>query len=120
MAVSPWSFTFPRLSLTFLCSRLYEGSLCSGGSLHVSLLPKTYVSSLNVRSWEFFTSLWFEWQIITGKRSYRWSIWVSSTVRIHNWIADLLLAAILWLPPLSPLCHHHNFCWVQCHDTHRL
>jgi hypothetical protein len=27
--------------------------------------------------WEFFSTIWFEWGFITGKRPYRWSIWVS-------------------------------------------
>lgn len=116
-----YAFHLPAASLTFPCSGLHEGSLCSGRSLHVSLLPNTSVSSLTTwRSWEFLTSLWFEWQIITGKRSYRWSIWVSSTVCIHSRAADLLFVAIFWLPLFGPLCHHHNFYRVQCHDSHRL
>ncbi|KAH9030309.1 hypothetical protein EDB84DRAFT_1494874 [Lactarius hengduanensis] len=31
---------------------------------------------------EFFTSLWFEWQVIKKTRTYRWSIWLYSGCRI--------------------------------------
>lgn len=31
--------------------------------------------------WEFFSSLWFEWQIITRKRGHHWSIWLYSGCR---------------------------------------
>ena len=29
-------------------------------------------------SWEFFTTLDYEWSIIRGRRTYRWTIWVCS------------------------------------------
>lgn len=41
--------------------------------------------------WEFFTSLWFEWQIITGKRSYRWSIWLYSGCRLSALFAIITI-----------------------------
>ncbi|KAF8261449.1 hypothetical protein EI94DRAFT_1745958 [Lactarius quietus] len=41
--------------------------------------------------WEFFTSLWFEWQIITGKRSYRWSIWLYSGCRFSALFAIITI-----------------------------
>lgn len=41
--------------------------------------------------WEFFTSLWFEWQIITGRRSYRWSIWLYSGCRLSALFAIITL-----------------------------
>ena len=83
---------FPAAGLTFFPrSRFHEGSLCSGGSLHVSFASEYFPlqNPLTTKhSWEFFTSLWFEWQIITGKRSYRWSIWVRAATRPRS---DLLL-----------------------------
>ncbi|KAH9036718.1 hypothetical protein EDB83DRAFT_2677898 [Lactarius deliciosus] len=41
--------------------------------------------------WEFFTSLWFEWQIITGRRSYRWSIWLYSGCRLSALFAIITI-----------------------------
>ena len=29
-------------------------------------------------SWEFFTTLDYEWDVIRGRRPYRWTIWVRS------------------------------------------
>jgi hypothetical protein len=82
---------FPAAVLTFFPrSRFHEGPLCSGGSLHVSFASEYFrsKSATTKDRWEFFTSLWFEWQIITGKRSYRWSIWV----RASRPRSDLLLS----------------------------
>jgi hypothetical protein len=41
--------------------------------------------------WEFFTTLWFEWQIITGRRTYRWSIWLYSGCRISALLAIITI-----------------------------
>ncbi len=30
----------------------------------------------SVPSWEFFTTLDYEWDVIQGHRPYRWTIWV--------------------------------------------
>ncbi|KAI0252532.1 hypothetical protein BJV78DRAFT_342330 [Lactifluus subvellereus] len=32
--------------------------------------------------WEYFSTLWFEWSFITGKRPYRWTIWVYVGIRL--------------------------------------
>ena len=32
--------------------------------------------TLSISSWEFFTTLDYEWSIIRGHRPYRWTIWV--------------------------------------------
>ena len=45
MAVRPSLSLSRGLSDLFLRSGLHQGPLCSGGSLHVSLLPNTSVSS---------------------------------------------------------------------------
>jgi len=34
------------------------------------------LSLLPTASWEFLTTLDYEWSIIRGRRPYRWSIWV--------------------------------------------
>jgi hypothetical protein len=36
---------------------------------------------IRTSSWEYFTTLDFELDIIRGRRSYRWTIWVSSDWR---------------------------------------
>jgi len=41
--------------------------------------------------WEFFTTLWFEWQIITGKRKYPWSIWLYSGCRLTALVAIVVI-----------------------------
>jgi len=41
--------------------------------------------------WEFFTSLWFEWEIFTGKRKYRWSIWLYSGCRLAALVAIIVI-----------------------------
>jgi len=41
--------------------------------------------------WEYFTTLWFEWQVITGKRRYRWTIWLYSSCRLSALIAIILI-----------------------------
>jgi hypothetical protein len=52
----------------------------------VSLIPISSRFAYNsLCRWEFFSSLWFEWQIITRKRGHHWSIWVSLlTNRLHQ------------------------------------
>ncbi len=40
-------------------------------SLNVTAQPRPSASS-----WEFFTTLDFEWDVIRGRRPYRWTIWV--------------------------------------------
>ena len=47
--------------------------------LHVSLLVLvtiTYSSHFPNRSWEFVTTLDFEWNVIRRHQRYRWTIWV--------------------------------------------
>ena len=42
-----------------------------------------------VFSWEFFTTLDYEWSIIQGRRPYRWTIWVRSTASLFFPPTDL-------------------------------
>jgi hypothetical protein len=47
--------------------------------LHVSLLVPvtvTYLCHFPNRSWEFVTTLDFEWGVIRRHQRYRWTIWV--------------------------------------------
>jgi len=41
--------------------------------------------------WEYFTSIWFEWQIIKGRRRCRWTIWLYSSCRLTALIAIILI-----------------------------
>jgi hypothetical protein len=56
----------------------------------VAFIKLLYVVG-GVYIWEFFTSLWFEWQIITGRRTYRWSIWLYSGCRLSALIAIITI-----------------------------
>jgi hypothetical protein len=59
-----------------------EGLAHHGRYIHVGLLAlKTPECDPNqpplpIGSWEFVTSLGFEWSVIRGHRPYRWTIWV--------------------------------------------
>ncbi|KAI9442611.1 hypothetical protein H4582DRAFT_2073186 [Lactarius indigo] len=59
-------------------------------SLAVAFIKVLYVVG-GIYIWEFFTSLWFEWQIITGRRSYRWSIWLYSGCRLSALFAIITI-----------------------------
>lgn len=54
-------------------------------SLHVSPFRQADIplscSSSPTLSWEFVTTLDYEWDVIRGRRPYRWTIWVSSPGR---------------------------------------
>ena len=51
-----------------------------GRSLHVSLSGRTSLyhasDSILTPSWEYFTSLEYEWSVLRGHCPYRWTIWV--------------------------------------------
>jgi hypothetical protein len=54
-----------------------EWSLPVGLSGCPRLLFSRYLAYLNpYPSWEFFTTLDYEWGVIRGRRPYRWTIWV--------------------------------------------
>lgn len=48
-------------------------------ALLLGLQASSYLKP-GLSSWEFFTTLGYEWSIIQGRRSYRWTIWVCSEV----------------------------------------
>jgi hypothetical protein len=53
--------------------------MASSCALSVSTISLEVLSSqfnLPPLSWEFLTTLHFEWSVIRGKRPYRWTIWV--------------------------------------------
>jgi hypothetical protein len=63
-----------------------ENLACCGWTLLVCLprraLDSHSISNNNnlvlISSWEFITTLDYEWSVIRGRRPYRWSIWVRS------------------------------------------
>jgi len=40
--------------------------------------------------WEFFTTLEYEWDVLQGRRPYRWTIWVYSIARLSTLIGVVL------------------------------
>ncbi|KAI9453602.1 hypothetical protein F5148DRAFT_1289011 [Russula earlei] len=40
--------------------------------------------------WEFFTTLDYEWNILRGRRPYRWTIWIYSLTRVTTLVAVIL------------------------------
>jgi hypothetical protein len=74
----PWPGTgrlnHPVLDTSDLCEPLAR----DGRSLHVSLYssPACYATQSSLSSWEFFTTLDYEWRVIRGDLPYRWTIWV--------------------------------------------
>jgi hypothetical protein len=75
-----------------------QGMAYSQRSLHVSfsgfidLLFSTKLhKSILIHSWEFVTTLEYEWSIIRGRRPYRWTIWVRCLPTTQAPRADFLL-----------------------------
>jgi hypothetical protein len=62
--------------------------LCAfASSIYVTTQRRT-----SVLSWDFFTTLDYEWDVIRGRRPYRWTIWVcgllSGFVIAHSMMKD--------------------------------
>jgi hypothetical protein len=55
-----------------------EGSVFGGWFLHVglSLVTMRCITQLPTPSWEFMTTLGYEWNIIRERVRFRWTIWV--------------------------------------------
>jgi hypothetical protein len=67
--------------LTFFDSGSVENLACCGWTLLVCLPRRAHkISHYNnpvlISSWEFVTTLDYEWSVIRGHRPYRWTIWV--------------------------------------------
>ena len=76
----PWNLE-GSINRFFDTSDLCEDLARDGRSLHVSLYssPACYATRLvSLSSWEFFTTLDYEWRVIRGGLPYRWTIWVSN------------------------------------------
>src|SRR6266566_7530518 len=93
-----------------------ENRACCGWTLLVCL-PRRALDSHNISnnnnlvlmsSWEFVTTLDYEWSVIRRHRPYRWSIWVRSDA-----LFVLSCIARRWtnLSPLADLLHYaHGVC----------
>ena len=59
-----------------------------GRSLRVSIQPLTLglssITQFLLHSWEYFTTLDYEWSIIRGRRPYRRTIWVCEYMRLTS------------------------------------
>jgi hypothetical protein len=87
----------------FFCSDFCKALAHLGRYLLVSLSPSFCVlcNPIFLFSWEFFTTLDYEWRVIRGNLPHRWTIWVrndkhliwvSSATQEHR--ADLLIQQI--------------------------
>ena len=47
-----------------------------GVYLWASTFSRIYTTQLSTCSWEFFTTLDYEWMVFRGHIRYRWTIWV--------------------------------------------
>ncbi|KAF8478049.1 hypothetical protein DFH94DRAFT_77741 [Russula ochroleuca] len=54
------------------------------------VLTKIWLIVAGIYIWEFITSLGYEWDVIRGHRSYRWTIWVYSITRIAALMSVIL------------------------------
>ena len=93
----------------FFCSDFFKALAHLGRYLLVSIPPLFCIlcNPIFLFSWEFFTTLDYEWRIIRGNLPYRWTIWVrndkhlilvSSATR-----ADLLIQQIYFFARVAGL-----------------
>ena len=74
----------PESQLTSFYRDNVEDLACRGRSLLVCVLiayPRLIIIWCFIFSWEFFTTLDYEWSVIRGRREYRWTIWVCIDAR---------------------------------------
>src|SRR5258708_32743469 len=57
---------------------LWMASSCGPSSHWHSVAPISHIAQFLTPSWEFVTTLDYEWNVIRGHRPYRWTIWVCS------------------------------------------
>ena len=69
----------------FFHSDFFKALAHLGGYLPVSILASFYVlcSLICLFSWEFFTTLDYEWRIIRGNLPHRWTIWVRNNKHLN-------------------------------------
>ncbi|KAH9955121.1 hypothetical protein BC827DRAFT_1238295 [Russula dissimulans] len=53
--------------------------------------------------WEFFTTLELEWNVIRGRRPYRWTIWVYSLTRVTT-LANVISTLVDFDAKISQSC----------------
>jgi len=51
--------------------------------------------------WEFFTTLEYEWDVIRGRRPYRWTIWIYSLARVAALFCIIL--GLILMDSTSPI-----------------
>ena len=88
-----------------LVSCTHEVLACCGWHLSVSHRLTTLPFSQNitntkgyVSSWEFITTLDFEWSIMQGRRRYRWTIWVCSDSSSFWTVGEMICSFVDLLP----------------------
>ena len=68
-------------------SGCFEALACHEWSLYVGRhrFPPCCATQPSLSSWEFFTTLDYEWRVIRGRLPYRWTIWVRNN-RSFTWL----------------------------------
>ena len=110
------------IQLTFFDSGTVETVACCGWTVLVSLprqvLDPQNISNNNnpvlISSWEFLTTLDYEWSVIRGHRPFRWTIWVRINVlfplgfvaQSGRWTCLSRLADLLCYAHIHS--HHYN------------
>ena len=104
--------------LTFFDSGSVKNLACCGWTLLVCLPHRAhkisyYNNPVLISSWEFVTTLDYEWSVIQGHRPYRWTIWVCiSALFLFHFVAQV--QALIRLSRLADLRHyadiHFNCC----------
>ena len=85
--------------------------LVDGVFMYVCLAPTALTSSLYVvtqsrasaSSWEFVTTLGFEWDVIRGRRPYRWTILVCS---LSGFVVVHTITEDYWFLPATDILHY--------------
>ena len=76
--------------------------------IYMCVFPSIFcLSCWLILRYEWFISLDFEWDFISGKKRFRWPM--VSTVSILNWMQYHQHTDILFCKPISPaICNHWN------------
>ena len=88
--------------------------------------PACDISYLLTRSWEFFTTLDYEWMVFRGHIRYRWTIWVRDDHQfavISSYTYDRFVFSILGLLYLTrgrSNGRHTYLRWLECYNPDQL
>jgi len=81
---------------------------CMVSSCESSPFPACKQLDSSMCSWEFFTTLDYEWRVFRGRSPYRWTIWIYSVTRVAG-----LMGAILSLVGLDVTTPINCQLWIS-------